>query len=313
MILRLSQKLNTKIKAGPLKTLSLDENPFADWSAHLFVADRTQYILLSNTKTLYSTVMFAKGITSDSQFIERALSSIRELLEHDGHEAVYRQFIIPATGSVRFAKALDRSVTSSMNQLVEFATFGLSDGERSPFDVGFKLNDILLSAIAPSKAEKYGKPEVAFEALVKSIASSTSEKHAPTPQMTHPLPHTPVEWLNEIKLAIADAAEAKPFGPIVGATITDANLFHLAPLVCLKFRGRKTNGREAERVTEIALANYVVNSDPDGIDHGLQQRPLMAFILCYVAAHLALDLVNEQEAEAILNYCEKQLGEGMIP
>lgn len=131
--------------------------------------------------------------------------------------------------------------------------------------------------------------------------------------MTHPLPRTPVEWLDEIKLAIADTAEAKPFGPIVGESITDTNQFHLAPLVCLKFRGRKTRGREAERVTEIALANYVVNSDPNGIDHGLQQKPLMAFILCYVAAHLALDLVNEQEAEAILNYCEKLFDEGMIP
>ena len=125
--------------------------------------------------------------------------------------------------------------------------------------------------------------------------------------MTHPLPRTPDGWLSEIKLAIADAAEAKPFGPIVGESITDANLFHLAPLVCLKFRGRKLKGREAERVIETALANYVVNSDPDGIDHGLEQRPVMAFILCYIAAHLALDLVDEQEAESILNYCESHL------
>jgi hypothetical protein len=27
-------------------------------------------------------------------------------------------------------------------------------------------------------------------------------------------------------------------------------------------------------VTETALANYVVNSDPDGIDHGLEARRL---------------------------------------
>ena len=74
MIFRLSQKLCTKIKAGKLSETPLDENPFADWSAHLFVADRTQYIIVSNTKSLYSTVLFAKGITDDSRFIERALS-----------------------------------------------------------------------------------------------------------------------------------------------------------------------------------------------------------------------------------------------
>jgi hypothetical protein len=126
---------------------------------------------------------------------------------------------------------------------------------------------------------------------------------------SRPLPKTPDQWLEEITLAIQDAREAKPFAPLAGTRITEANLFHLAPVVCLKFRGRKLTGKEAERVTEVALANYVVNSDPDGIDHGLQQRPLMAFTLCYVAAHLALDLLDEQEAEVILNYCEEHLHE----
>jgi len=123
-----------------------------------------------------------------------------------------------------------------------------------------------------------------------------------------PLPKTPAHWFKEIKLAIADAAEAFPFGPMAGTEITPDNLFHLAPLVCLKFRGKKLKGPEADRVIKVALANYVANSDPDGIDHGLEQRPLLAFTLCYVAAHLALDLVDEQQAEAILNYCENHLG-----
>jgi len=43
MIFRLSQKLNKKIKAGPLKAVPLDDNPYADWSCHLFTADRAQY------------------------------------------------------------------------------------------------------------------------------------------------------------------------------------------------------------------------------------------------------------------------------
>jgi hypothetical protein len=126
-------------------------------------------------------------------------------------------------------------------------------------------------------------------------------------QMKRSLPRTPAQWLKEIKLAITDAAGAAPFGPLVGTEITAANLFHLAPVVYLKFRGKKLKGREADRVTKVALANYVVNSDPQGVDHGLEQRPLMAFTLCYVAAHLALELINEQEAEAVLNYCEDHL------
>ena len=67
MIIRLSEKLNKKIKAGTLDSVPLNENPYADWSAHLFTADRTQYIILSNTKSLYSCVMFGKGITNRTQ------------------------------------------------------------------------------------------------------------------------------------------------------------------------------------------------------------------------------------------------------
>lgn len=127
--------------------------------------------------------------------------------------------------------------------------------------------------------------------------------------MKRPLPKTPAQWLKEIKLAIADASEAKSFGRLIGEPVTDANLFHLAPLVCLKFRGRKLHGAEANRVTEVALANYVVNSDPDGIDHGLAHRPMLAFAVCYVGAHLALDLMDEQQPEAVLTYCEDHLTE----
>ena len=132
MILRLSQKLNTKIKAGTLPALPLDDNPLADWSAHLFLADRAQYILLSNTKSLISTVMFGKGITNDNDFIERALSSIREFMEAEGRGAAYERFIAPASATVRFAKALNRSVTGSMNDMTKHAAYWLVAGDVAP-------------------------------------------------------------------------------------------------------------------------------------------------------------------------------------
>jgi hypothetical protein len=33
----------------------------------------------------------------------------------------------------------------------------------------------------------------------------------------------------------------------------------------------------------------------------------MAFALCYITSHLCLDLIDEQKAEAVLNYCEEHL------
>jgi hypothetical protein len=164
VIFRLSQKMNAKIRAGALASLATDDNPFADWSAQLFLAGRVQYILLSNTKALYSVVMYGKGITDDSVFIDRALTSIHEFMEADGLGFIYHRFIVPATGVVRFAKALDRSVTGSMNELTKFAIDDLAGGEMSPFEVGMSLNKVLLSAIA-TDGSGYGYPRDAFKAM----------------------------------------------------------------------------------------------------------------------------------------------------
>jgi hypothetical protein len=121
-------------------------------------------------------------------------------------------------------------------------------------------------------------------------------------------PTTPAQWLDEIRLAIADARKTKPFGILTGQRVTDANLFHLAPPVCLKFRGLDYRDEELRRkVTEGALANYVANSDPDGIDHGLESRPLLAFAVCYVTAHYVLDLIDDREAETVLDYCDQNM------
>ena len=121
-------------------------------------------------------------------------------------------------------------------------------------------------------------------------------------------PTTPTEWLDEIRLAIADARKTKWFGWSLGRWMTDAKLFHFAPLLCLKYRGLDYRDEALRRkVTEGALANYVVNSDPDGIDHGLKSRPLLAFAVCYVTAHYVLELIDDEETEALLDCLEQEM------
>ena len=142
-----------------------DENPYADWSCHLFTADRTQYILVANTQSLYSSVLFGKGITNDCVFIERVLSSLREFMEDDGQSFIYQKFVAPSSRTVSFAKPLNRSVIGSMNDLILHAADWLAEGEVAPHDVGFGLNDIPLSAVASGKMDRYAKPSEAFRSL----------------------------------------------------------------------------------------------------------------------------------------------------
>lgn len=184
MIIRLSQKLAKKLRTGTLPPLPLDENPYADWSANLFTADRTQYILLTNTQSLYSVVMYGRGVTDDSDFISRALDNFREFMEDDGQAFVFQRFIAPTTGSVKFAKALSRSVTGSMNDMIFHAKAWLTEGALSPFDVGFKLNEIPMSALRGPKSKRYGIPREAFKLLADSgeVTYRPSEPQPSSPE-----------------------------------------------------------------------------------------------------------------------------------
>ena len=63
------------------------------------------------------------------------------------------------TGEVVFSKALSRSVTGSMNDLIFHAKMWMVEVELSPFDASFKLNEMPMSALG------YRKPQGAFRRL----------------------------------------------------------------------------------------------------------------------------------------------------
>ena len=129
---------------------------------------RTQYVLLTNTRSLYSTVMPGKGIANDGDFTDRALGSIREFLQQTGQEAVYERLIAPASVTVRFARALNRSVIGSMSDLTKLAAYWLAADDTSPFEVGSRLNDTPMSALRHD-GSSHGFPRDVFRALADEL------------------------------------------------------------------------------------------------------------------------------------------------
>jgi hypothetical protein len=178
MIFRLSNKLKARLGAGTLETSPLHENPLRDWSAHLFVVAREPYILVTNTRSLYSTVMDGKGVTDEITFIDRVSSNIRETLEALGQGDAYERFVVPASGSVRFAKALNRSVTGSMNDMVKHAEYWLAARNVPPSEIGSRLSEIPMSALKHD-GSAYGFPRDVFAAMLSSAWSGVLEQEAP--------------------------------------------------------------------------------------------------------------------------------------
>lgn len=55
MTLRLPQTLNARLGGGPLAASASHVNPLLDWSVRAFAVGQTEFVLLSNTRSLYST------------------------------------------------------------------------------------------------------------------------------------------------------------------------------------------------------------------------------------------------------------------
>ena len=172
MIFRLSQKLAKKLKIAPTVCIPLDPNPFADWSANLFTADRAQYVIVTNTSSLYSMVMHGRGISDDSEFLDAALTQMREFMPSDGNEFIFRRFIAPTIGEVRFSKALNRGVTGSMNDLVFHAKVHLIRYNVPPGEIFWTLNDMPMSYL------DYKSPRAAFKAMTVEPTLGEGEKLA---------------------------------------------------------------------------------------------------------------------------------------
>ena len=119
-----------------------------------------------------------------------------------------------------------------------------------------------------------------------------------------PIPESREQWLSDITEAYLDAKEGIPFGAITGSEITETELFHLAPLVCLKFRAIKDTKKNRNKATEAALSSYVANKDAN---NGVLHNPTMAFAFCYILAHYGLDLLDDEECEGILLHVETNL------
>lgn len=159
MIFRLTQKLARKVKLPKLPAVPSGQNPFIDWTAHLFTAEHTHYTIVTNTASLYSLIMYGRGITDDNGLVQRTLEFMREYMVDDGCEFLYRRLIAPHTITISFAKSTDRRVTGSMNELILEARFYMTERRLSPFETSQQINQTPMSYL------DYNSPKEAFKLL----------------------------------------------------------------------------------------------------------------------------------------------------
>lgn len=159
MILRLSDKMSKRIGLRPIESLPLSANPFADWSSHVFAVGRSEYILSTNTATLYSVIYEARGIKGETAFRSNMLAQLRAAMIDDGFEFHYKRLIDVESDTVSYSKAFSRSVIGSMNDMVEMATFSIEVQRKTLTETFQVLNGTTFSVLERKS------PRTAFQRL----------------------------------------------------------------------------------------------------------------------------------------------------
>ena len=112
--------------------------------------------------------MIGRGLRDERSFRKGVTDAMSDVLRSAGHGSIFEKCIVPSMADVRFSKALNRSVTGSMNEFMGMAKFYLTEGELSPFEVSFRLNGVIMSYL------DYGTPKDVFQELSGKIGNQSS-------------------------------------------------------------------------------------------------------------------------------------------
>jgi hypothetical protein len=137
-----------------------------NWYANLFTFKRTQYILLTNEKTLFSFVLAGKGISNNNLFIKKISLQLKEMLDDYNLSSVWEKHFEPEFSTINFSKTNNRKVLGTMNEIIFHAQIVLERREITPYDLSFELNTVIYSLI------EYKKPIEAFREYFKVVTIS---------------------------------------------------------------------------------------------------------------------------------------------
>ena len=156
MIIRCTEKLSKKLKIDPITKVKRDPGPFLEWYANLFTANRAQYILVTEAKSLLSVIIYGRGVVDDNIFVSRFLSFLREYLDEKSNRIIFERIIGPNSAQITMSKTVSKSILGSMNDMVSMSKFISQREDVSPMYLTEYINR------TPFKVIDYKSPLEAF-------------------------------------------------------------------------------------------------------------------------------------------------------
>jgi hypothetical protein len=171
MVIRLSQAMAQKLKVAAVPVEAPAANPFCEWVVRPYRCGRIQYVLATNTTSLFCINLSGKGLTSGAIFRARFSEALREHHQAADMSDIYDRYIVPHVQNLVFTKTDNssqmRAVAGSMNEFVFYAQCFYEDHVPlqaiEPLDISNDLNGTMMSFIT------YQRPAEAHRRLVSGL------------------------------------------------------------------------------------------------------------------------------------------------
>ena len=140
MILRLSDKLGRRLRARPTTRHPLHANAYADWSADYFRADRDAYILVANTKALYTVLLPAGGLVTPQALEARIHAYLAQALKEAGLEFFYKRLVERDDEPSTYSTLLNAESEAVLRDLAELAAYFMVEEGHDTEEAALRIN-----------------------------------------------------------------------------------------------------------------------------------------------------------------------------
>ncbi len=147
MILRLSDTLARKLRVRPDTLHPLNANAYADWSLHLVRANRQQFVLAANTRSLYAAIAPMDGVVAPNVLEARVFAHVRSYMESDGLVFFYRRLVDNEQEETIYSRPLNPQSTAALRDMGEMVEYYLAEEEMEPDEAARKINETPLSVL----------------------------------------------------------------------------------------------------------------------------------------------------------------------
>ncbi len=159
MILRLTDTLARKLKVRPEMLHPLNANAFADWSLHLVRANRKQFVLAANTRSLYAAIAPMEGVVAPNVLEARVFAHVRSYMESDGLVFFYRRLVDNEQEETLFSRPLNPQSSAALRDMGELVEYYLVEEEMEPTEAAHKINETPLSVL------RHKSPRATFQSM----------------------------------------------------------------------------------------------------------------------------------------------------